>query len=191
MPLSKPALRAQALARRSETSAGEASAFAKRIADEGLAMVMRLHPEVVSAYFPVAHEPSTLPLLQALAAAGVKTALPVTGKSGTPLIFRLWRPGDPMTKGKMAIQEPAQHAPQAAPDLLFVPLTAFDRRGHRIGYGAGYYDRTLAELRAAKGICAVGLAYACQEFPEVPHEPHDECLDYVLTENELIDCAGR
>lgn len=184
-------MRAQALARRSETSAGEASAFASRIADEGLAIVMRLHPEVVSAYFPIAHEPSALPLLQALAAAGVKTALPVTGKSGTPLIFRLWRPGDPMTKGKMAIQEPAQDAPQAAPDLLFVPLTAFDRQGHRIGYGAGYYDRTLAELRARKRICAVGLAYACQEFPEVPHEPHDECLDYVLTENELIDCAGR
>ncbi|HET6378179.1 MAG TPA: 5-formyltetrahydrofolate cyclo-ligase [Methylocella sp.] len=191
MALSKPALRAQALALRSETSAGEASAFANRIADEGLAIVMRLHPEVVSAYFPVAHEPSTLPLLQALAAAGVKTALPVTGESGTPLIFRLWRPGDPMTKGKMAIREPAQHAPQAAPDLLFVPLTAFDRNGRRIGYGAGYYDRTLAELRARKRICAVGLAYACQEFPEVPHEPHDECLDYVLTENELIDCARR
>jgi 5-formyltetrahydrofolate cyclo-ligase len=71
---------------------------------------------------------------------------------------------------------------------LFVPLAAFDRAGHRIGYGAGLYDRTLAELRAKKTICAVGVAYASQEFPEVPHDEHDESLDYVLTERELISC---
>jgi 5-formyltetrahydrofolate cyclo-ligase len=188
MFLAKPALRAGALARRGETSAEAAAAYATHLAAEGLALVKRLRPEVVSAYFPLAGEPSTLPLLEKLANAGVKTALPVTGRRGTPLVFRLWRPGEPTRQGKMAIEEPLPAAPEAAPDLLFVPLAAFDRAGHRIGYGAGFYDRSLAGLRAKKPICAVGVAYASQEFPEVPHDAHDERLDYVLTERELISC---
>ena len=188
MFLGKPALRARALARRSETSIETAAAYAAHLAAEGLALVLRLRPAIVAAYFPLAGEPSTLPLLENLANAGVKTALPVTERRGTRLVFRLWRPGEPTLQGKMAIEEPLPAAPEAAPDLLFVPLAAFDRAGHRIGYGAGFYDRSLAGLRANKPICAVGVAYASQEFPEVPHEEHDESLDYVLTERELISC---
>ncbi|MGH6836442.1 MAG: 5-formyltetrahydrofolate cyclo-ligase [Methylocella sp.] len=184
----KPALRARALARRGETSDEAAAAYATHLAAEGLALVVRLRPGIVSAYYPLVNEPSTLPLLENLAEAGIATALPVTGKLGTCLQFRLWRPGEPTVKGKMAIEEPLGAAPEAAPDLLFVPLAAFDRAGHRIGYGAGFYDRTLAELRAKKPICAVGVAYASQEFPQVPHGEHDESLDYVLTERELIEC---
>ena len=115
-------------------------------------------------------EASTLPLLETLAGAGVKTALPVTGPRGTPLVFRLWRPGEPTVEGKMGISEPRPAAAEVAPDLLFVPLAAFDRTGHRIGYGAGYYDRTLAALRAKK-IFAVGVAYASQETPEFRMKP--------------------
>ncbi|MGH6851558.1 MAG: 5-formyltetrahydrofolate cyclo-ligase [Methylocella sp.] len=88
----------------------------------------------------------------------------------------------------MAIKEPLPDAPEATPDLLFVPLAAFDRAGHRIGYGAGFYDRSLAGLRAKKPVRAVGVAYASQEYEEVPHQEHDEGLDYVLTERELIEC---
>jgi 5-formyltetrahydrofolate cyclo-ligase len=188
MFLTKPALRAQALARRGETSIEAGAAYAAHLAAEGLALVMRLRPLIVSAYFPLPGEPSTLPLLEKLGEAGFKTALPVTGRRGTPLAFRLWRPGEPTLQGKMAIEEPLPAAPEAAPDLLFVPLAAFDRAGHRIGYGAGFYDRSLARLRAKKSIWAIGVAYASQEFPEVPHDAHDECLDYVLTERELISC---
>jgi 5-formyltetrahydrofolate cyclo-ligase len=190
MPLTKSALREQALARRGATPAEAAAAFAAYLATEGLALVKRLHPDTVSAYFPLAGEPSTLPLLEKLGDAGIKTALPVTGRRGTPLQFRLWRHGEPTVKGKMAIEEPLPEAPEAAPDLLFVPLAAFDRGGHRIGYGAGFYDRTLAELRAKKTIWAVGVAYASQELAKVPHEAHDESLDFVLTERELIDCRA-
>jgi 5-formyltetrahydrofolate cyclo-ligase len=190
MPFTKPALRAQALARREGTPAEASAAFAAHLAAEGLALVKRLRPAIVSAYFPLNAEPSTLPLLEALGRAGIKTALPVTGRLGTPLVFRLWSPGEPTVKGKMAIEEPLPGAPETAPDLLFVPLAAFDRAGHRIGYGAGFYDRTLAGLRAKKEIHAVGVAYAAQEFPEVPHDAHDENLDYVLTERELIDCRA-
>jgi 5-formyltetrahydrofolate cyclo-ligase len=151
---------------------------------------MRLRPDVVSAYFPLANEPSTLPLIESLVKAGVRTALPVTGKRGSPLVFRLWRPGEPTVKGKMAIEEPLETAPAVEPDLLFVPLAAFDRSGQRLGYGAGFYDITLARLRAQKPICAVGVAYASQEFPQIPREAHDQKLDYVLTERELIDCRA-
>ena len=191
LPLSKPALRAQALARRGVTPVEAAETFAAHLAAEGLALVKRLRPAIVSAYFPLGGELSTLPLLEKLAEAGVKTALPVTGRLGTPLVFRLWHHGEPTVRGKMAIEEPSPQSPEAAPDLLFVPLAAFDRGGHRIGYGAGFYDRTLAALRAQKNIWAVGVAYASQELPEIPHEAHDERLDYVLTERELIDCRAK
>lgn len=191
MVSSKQALRAKGLAQRAATSTEAAAAFADHLASEGLALARRRLPEVVSAYFPLPSEPSTLPLLKTLAAAGFKTALPLTGKLGRPLVFRLWRPGEPTVKGKMAIQEPLPTAPEAEPDLLFVPSAAFDRSGHRLGYGAGFYDRTLAGLRAKKPICAVGVAYACQEVSKIPHEAHDERLDYVLTERELIDCRAQ
>jgi 5-formyltetrahydrofolate cyclo-ligase len=191
MSLTKPALRAQALAHRGATPVEAAAAFAGHLAAEGLALVKCLHPTIVSAYFPLGAEPSTLPLLEKLRQAGVKTALPVTGRLGTALVFRLWHPGEPTVTGKLSISEPLPSAPEAAPDLLFVPLAAFDRAGHRIGYGAGFYDRTLAQLRAQKNIWAVGVAYAAQEFPEVPHDAHDESLDFVLTERELILCQAK
>jgi 5-formyltetrahydrofolate cyclo-ligase len=185
---SKAALRAQALSRRAEESAEAAAGLAARLATAGLDLALRLQPKIVSAYFALPHEPSILPLLEALANHGLVTALPITGARGSPLVFRQWRPGEPTVKGKMAISEPLASAPEVAPDLLFVPLAAFDRFGHRIGYGAGFYDRTLAKLRAAKPICAIGVAFASQALPKVPHEAHDERLDYVLTERELIDC---
>jgi len=191
MPIDKAALRAQGLALRTETKSGAAAAFAHHLAEAGLALAMRWQPQVTSVYFPLPNEPSTLPLLARLAEAGYQTALPVTGKPGTPLVFRLWRPGEPTATGKMKIEEPLAQAPEVSPDLLFVPLAAFDRAGNRIGYGAGYYDRTLRQLRAMKPICAVGVAYAAQEFPGLPTESHDESLDYVLTERELIDCRAQ
>ena len=88
----------------------------------------------------------------------------------------------------MKIREPAASAQSVEPDLLFVPLACFDRRGHRIGFGAGHYDRTLAALRARRPVTAVGVAYSAAQAAEIPDEPHDQRLDFVLTERELIDC---
>src|SRR6202030_3249099 len=119
MFLIKPALRARALARRGETSIEGAVAYAAHLAAEGLALVKRLPPGIVAAYFPLAGEPSTMPLLENFDNAGVKTALPVTGRHGTPLVFRLWRPGESTLQGKMAIEEPLPAAAVVAPDLLF------------------------------------------------------------------------
>jgi len=142
-------------------------------------------------FYPIDDEPDALALVAALGAAGFATALPVTVPSGAPLIFRRWSVGDPTVVGALDIREPRAEAAAVEPDLLFVPLAAFDRRCHRIGYGAGHYDRTLKRLRAAGPIRAVGVAYSACEIAAVPDEAHDEPLDFILTEREWIDARGR
>ena len=109
-----------------------------------------------------------------------------TVSRAAPLTFRRWRPGEPTVPGEMNIPEPPPEAPEVEPDLLFVPLSAFDRRGHRIGYGAGHYDLTLAGLKALKPITTIGVAYSVCEVGAAPNEPHDIPLDYILTDSELI-----
>ena len=146
---------------------------------------------MVSAFHPIREEPDTLPLLGALVANGYTTALPVVFGRGTHLTFRLWRPGEPMLAAAMGIREPLDSALSVEPDLLFLPLACFDREGHRIGYGAGYYDRTLALLRSIKPIHAVGVAYGVCEVAAVPYEAHDQSLDVVVTEHETIFVRER
>jgi 5-formyltetrahydrofolate cyclo-ligase len=112
---------------------------------------------------------------------------------GQPLKFRAWTFRDPLVSGVWGIKEPAPEAPEVSPDILIVPLAAFDRAGYRIGYGAGYFDITLAALRVRKTIIAVGIAFAAQEVDAVPIEAHDQRLDYVLTEAgiRVANPAGR
>ncbi len=184
----KTNLRTQALARRGLVTAGEAKAFAKRLAEIGAGLVAEHRASVVSGFWPIKDEVSTLPLLERLAGQGIATALPVMVGRDKPLTFRAWKPGEPLAEVQMKIMEPPPEAPEVLPDLLFVPLAAFDRKGGRLGYGAGYYDRTLAKLRGLKRIVAVGVAFEVQELQDLPQEPHDEPLDYVLTERILISC---
>jgi 5-formyltetrahydrofolate cyclo-ligase len=135
-------------------------------------------------------EINPVPLLRRLAAAGARFALPVVAGRGKPLVMRAWAFGDPLRAGVWGIREPVPEAPEVFPDVLIVPLAAFDRTGHRIGYGAGYYDMTIARLRANKPVVAAGIAFAAQEIPAVPATERDERLDLVLTEAEVIDCRG-
>ncbi len=159
--------------------------------DEGLRLAALWRAGVVSAFHPIRDEPDTLALLSALAGAGFATAAPVVVGRGEPLVFRSWRPGDPTRAGAMGIAEPLPEAEAVDPDLLFVPLACFDRRGHRIGYGAGYYDRSLERLRAMKPVRAVGVAYGVCEVASVPYEAHDQTLDAVLTERDTIFFGRR
>jgi 5-formyltetrahydrofolate cyclo-ligase len=101
--------------------------------------------------------------------------------------MRSWKWGEPLVAGVWGIREPVPGAPTLDPDILLVPLLAFDRAGHRIGYGAGYYDLTIAQLRAKKPIAAVGIAFAAQEIETVPTTDFDAPLDLVLTERATID----
>jgi 5-formyltetrahydrofolate cyclo-ligase len=185
----KTALRNEALARRGELSDTQAAAFSKQIAGEALELSLRLRPQggIAALYWPMRNEADPRPLVIGLRGAGFEIALPVTPETGFPLIFRLWRDSDPLVKGRYGIAEPAEECPLARPDLVFLPLAAFDRTGQRIGYGGGYYDRTLAALRAERAISAIGLAYSVQEVEAIPFERHDEKLDFLLTERELLE----
>ncbi len=142
---------------------------------------------IVSGFMPLKSEINPLPLMRKLAEAGAKLALPVVAGRGKPLIMRAWNWGEPLVAGVWGIREPPPEAPVVDPDIVLVPLLAFDRAGHRIGYGAGYYDLTIAQLRAKKPITAVGIAFAAQEIETVPITAFDAPLDLVLTENETID----
>jgi 5-formyltetrahydrofolate cyclo-ligase len=135
---------------------------------------------------PLKSEISPLPLMRKLAEAGATLALPVVAGKGKPLIMRAWDFDTPLASGVWGIREPMPDAPAVDPDILIVPLLAFDRRGHRLGYGAGYYDMTIAGLRARKTVLAVGIAFAAQEIAQVPTTPRDARLDLVLTERETI-----
>ncbi len=140
---------------------------------------------VVAGFWPMRGEIDIRPLLEALAAAGHPIVLPETPPRGNPLIFRLWHPGAAMQPGRFGTLQPVGAV--ARPDWLFVPLLGFDRRGHRLGYGGGYYDRTLAAL---PGAVAVGCAYACQEVDAVPATEYDARLRAVATERGVIPCDG-
>jgi 5-formyltetrahydrofolate cyclo-ligase len=145
---------------------------------------------IVSGFMPLKSEINPLPLMRKLAAEGAALALPAIDRRGKPLIMRAFAFGDALDSGQWGIREPKPEAPEIAPDIMLVPLLAFDRAGERIGYGAGYYDMTIAKFRAVKPVVTVGIAYAAQEIPEVPVTERDVRLDLVLTERETIDLRG-
>ena len=185
-PPSKADLRAAALANRDALSEAQRAVAAQAIARRGLPVEMR-PGAVVAGYSPIRSELDPTPLMQSLAAQGARLALPVITQRGQSLRFRVWHAGDRLLPGSLGILEPSPAATEIVPDIVLVPLAAFDRTGHRIGYGAGHYDRTLAGLHKSKGFAAIGLAFAAQEVKTVPALQHDVPLDYVLTETKAFD----
>lgn len=185
----KAALRREALARRDAIPAAERAAAAQTIAARPFPLDLPAGA-IVSGFSAMKSEINPVPLMRKLADAGARLALPVVAGRGHPLVMRAWAFGDPLASGVWGIREPKPEAPAVDPDILIVPLAAFDRGGNRIGYGAGYYDMTINRLRALKPVLAVGLAFAAQEIPAVPFTPRDARLDLVLTEREIIDCRG-
>jgi 5-formyltetrahydrofolate cyclo-ligase len=182
----KAELRKEGRARRDALPVDQQSAAAQAIAERGLPVPV-LPGTVVSGYSPLKFEISPLPLMRHCARDGAKLALPVIQGRGSPLIMRAWAFGETLGSGVWGIREPKAEAPEVFPDILIVPLLLFDRAGYRLGYGAGYYDMTIARLRAMKPVTAIGLAYAAQEIADVPKTPRDARLDLVLTEREIID----
>ena len=183
-------LRKVALARRDALGADVRAAAAQAIAARPFPMPVP-PGAIVSGFMPLKSEINPLPLMRTLADAGAKLALPVVAGKGRPLIMRAFTFGETLASGVWGIREPKPDALQVDPDILLVPLLAFDRRGHRIGYGAGYYDMTITALRAKKPIVAVGIALAAQEIAAVPDTPRDARLDLVLTEREDIVISAR
>lgn len=190
----KRRLRAAAKAARAaaaEQDAGAETSAAQALCDRFLAAVAVAPGTLVSAYWPMGDEIDPRPLMEALHGRGHPLALPAIRAAGQPLDFRAWGPGDPLVSAGFGTREPAADAPLVQPNVLLVPLLAFDAAGYRLGYGGGFYDRSLAVLREAGDILAVGLAYAAQQVPAVPREATDQPLDLVVTERAVITPEGR
>jgi 5-formyltetrahydrofolate cyclo-ligase len=183
---SKAELRAATLAMRDALDDTQRDRAALAIAARGLPIEIP-RGTVVSGYSPIKNELDPFPLLRKLAAKGARLALPAVMARGKSLVFRAWSVDDRLLLGPLGILEPSPAAAELVPDIMLVPLAAFDRLGHRIGYGAGHYDHTLAHLRKVKAITAIGLGFAAQEIEMVPALPHDVALDYVLTETRVFD----
>ena len=183
---SKAEIRADVLAKREALSDEQRAAAAQAMAKRGLPF--EIAPgTIVSGYAPIRGEIDPAPLMRKLAEQGAKLALPAVMARGKSLAFRAWSPDDRLMLGPLGILEPSPAAAELIPDIMLVPLAAFDRQGHRIGYGAGHYDYTLEHLRKVKACTAIGTAFALQEIKAVPALPHDVALDYVLTEKKVFD----
>lgn len=186
----KADLRRQAAALRREAHRRLAATAGSRMTAIFLAGIP-WHAELgIAGYWPMAGEADVRPLLAALAEGGCRVALPVVEAADRPLLFRRWHPGMALDAGPHGTFHPPADAPVLDPDLLLVPMLAFDRCGRRLGYGGGYYDRTLALLRARRKITAVGVAYAAQEMPLIPDEPHDQRLDWIVTETAALEALS-
>jgi 5-formyltetrahydrofolate cyclo-ligase len=162
--------------RRKATRAATGRAFRRLASTEG----------VIGLYEPFRDEIHPGELIRRLAEQGRRLALPSTPAFTAPIVFRAWAPGDPLLRGPMDIPEPPPEAPEVFPEVLVVPPVAFDRRCYRIGYGAGFYDRTIPVLRHMHPVFTLGFAFACQEVAAVPDEQHDVPLDAIATDAELI-----
>jgi 5-formyltetrahydrofolate cyclo-ligase len=180
----KERLRSEMLTRRDALDESVRDQAADRIAKYALDLPEFRDITPVGAYWPIRSEVDPRPLMEELIARGQDVAL--SQILHPHLSWRLWQPGDVLVKGGFGVREPGPDAPEVFPKALLVPLVAFDRRGGRIGYGKGHFDRAIAALEAQHPVLTIGLAYAVQEIDEVPVEPHDRLLDVIITEAELI-----
>jgi len=177
----KLAMREEAMARRAVLRAATPDA-AQRMARNFVDLIPIAPGAVVSAFVAIGEEADPAPLIELLRGKGHPIALPRVVRKGEKLAFHLYEPGAKLIPGVFGLSQPGKDWPEAVPDVLIVPLLAFDARGMRLGYGGGFYDRTLADLRASRNVLAVGFAFAGQEVQDVPHREGDEPLDWVVTE---------
>ncbi len=176
----KVELRAASLAARDaldpEARRAASAAIARTLLDLPALAAVRC----VAAYRPIRSEVDPGAAVDGFLARGQAVALPVVTPDG--LVFRAWRVGDPLIRGRFGLSEPEASAPVVEPDALVVPLAAFDRAGQRIGYGRGYYDGAIARLSALHPVLTVGIGFRAQAVDRVPAEPHDRPLQWVITE---------
>jgi 5-formyltetrahydrofolate cyclo-ligase len=186
----KAAARAAAKARRDAAHARLAASAPAYLLSHFVAAVSLPPGSAVSGYWPGRSELDVRPLLEWLDRAGHRVALPVVLARGQPLLFRRWRPGGQLEARPFALMEPPTSAPALVPKILLVPFLAVDAEGYRIGYGAGYYDMTLARLRQAGPVLAIGVGYEAQRVERLPHDARDEPLDWVVTEAGAVRFAA-
>lgn len=164
----------------------------RRSAAAGLLEIYQLErpaelPAIVSGFWPIKDEIDIRPLMTHLQGEGCRLALPVVQGRGQRLLFRAWQPGDPLEFGVFGTLQPSAGCETLEPDVLLVPLLACDEEGWRLGYGGGFYDRTLEDLRRRRKVTAIGVGFDLQLVPDVPHGADDQRLDWLLTDRRA--CA--
>jgi 5-formyltetrahydrofolate cyclo-ligase len=165
----------------------ELKGIGKAILDKLIATAIIPSDAVIGSYWPVKSEVDVRPLLSHFYKRGHKCGLPIVQAQNKPLVFREWSPGELLVSGLYNILTPDDNAPLVNPTVLFIPVLGFDRQGHRLGHGEGYYDRTLETLRADHPIIAIGIAYDCQEVDSIPYEHFDQRLNYIITPTQIIE----
>jgi 5-formyltetrahydrofolate cyclo-ligase len=182
----KATLRRETLARRDGLDTAWRATASERMAGLAMPHIDAIGPAIVAGYWPIRSEADPRPLLTILRTTGATLALPAP--SGEGLAFRAWRDGAPLVPAGFGTVAPGEQSPDVVPDLILLPLAAFDSVGHRLGYGKGHYDRTLAGLAAAgQRPLLIGVAFCVQEVDRIPFEPHDVALDLILTEDGVRD----
>lgn len=179
---SKAELRHGVLAARDALDPAIRAEAATRLAAQAEALAVPPHT-IVAGYMPIRSEIDPRPLMVELAARGARLCLPAVGDDRETLIFRAWTPGDALEPASFGLSVPGPDAAELAPEVLLLPLAAFDDAGNRIGYGKGHYDRALERLEALGPRRKIGLAFALQHVTAIPAEPHDRPLDLILTED--------
>lgn len=185
----RTALRKRMKAWRQALPAEERSAASQAASERLVSLASALVPPApgpVALYVPLRGELSPLPLGALLAAQGMQLSLPVVVAPDAPLAFRAYADGDRLRRGAFGVQEPRDEQPLVTPALVIVPLLAFDQSGQRLGYGGGYYDRTLERLRAEGSVTAIGWAFEGQRVETVWPGPHDQTLDGIVTEKRVL-----
>lgn len=185
----KKRLRSEAKLVRAEAFARHGARAGEMLATHGLGFVGAKAGAAVSGFSAIGEEINPLALMLRLLGEGHALALPAMQGKGLPLVFRAWAPGDEMAPAVWGIAEPQPWRPVVIPGIVLVPLLAFDARGHRLGYGGGFYDRTLEQLRLSRDVVTVGIAYDEQRMDAVPRLDYDQPLDWVLTPSGPLECS--
>ncbi|MEQ8748003.1 5-formyltetrahydrofolate cyclo-ligase [Pyruvatibacter sp.] len=188
---SKSKVRAQAAQTRRKAALRLGDAAGAMIAQRLLAGVPVRNHETVAGYWPIRSEADPLPAMLALALRGHTLALPQVTGGGQPLAFRRWEPGAPLVPGAFGIPEPSLSAALVTPTLVLVPGLLFDRTGGRLGYGGGFYDRTIEALRIGANVTVVGIGYDAQLGDALDREPHDAPMNWIVTERRVVRAATR
>lgn len=187
---SKAALRKQQKAVRQRAFDQQRATAPAALREHGIDFAGVAAPAWVSAFYPIGDELDPMPLLERLLGEGYGVCLPVMAGKGLPLVFRAWKPGDPLNEVTWGIKEPLAAAPVIEPDIVLAALLAFDDRGYRLGYGGGFYDRTIARLKTIKPAVVIGLAYDELRVDAVPHNDYDQPVDWILTPSGPKKCSG-
>jgi 5-formyltetrahydrofolate cyclo-ligase len=187
----KAALRARALARRDALDEAARVAASESIAGRASGILTSLQPDSMALYLPIGSECETAALMNQARLMGAEIGLPAV-IDGSRMLFRRYRAGDRLVAEKFGTSAPSPGAPLVEPDVIVMPLLAFDRLGERLGYGRGYYDRAIITLReAGQRPKLLGIAFSVQEVPSIPTEPHDVRLDWIVTETETIELGAN